>query len=176
MVEGSSKVFTPQSLRALVVELRQQSSDFERLRQSRIEAFSREISDVERRLRRLYELVAADAGLELSDVAPRIRDLKARLETLKRAAVAVAEEKGPEVTCADEDVWEAARMLREVDQTSDNPAKLRQFMERLVKRATVKDDEIAVDYWPESIVQAVGGSQCAVRWLPDLGSNQGHTD
>lgn len=166
------KVFTAGTLRGLVVELRQQSSDFERQQQERIDAFAVEIADVERRLRRLYESIEADAGLELGDVAPRLRELRARHENLKRAADALAMETGPAVSMDDGDVWEAARMLREVVETSEESAKLREFMQKIVKKASIQGDEVTLDYWPESIVSAIGGSQCGVKWLPEVATGR----
>lgn len=159
------RVFTPDNVRALVAELRQQSSSFEVERQARIDAFAREIADVERRLRRLYESVEADAGLELADVAPRIRELRARLEQLQRAEAAVAAELAPVVRVTDADALEAVGQLRAAVESCDSPAQLRQFMEKIVKKASISGDHVTIDYWPESIVNAVG-SQCEIRWLP----------
>ena len=56
------------------------------------------------------------------------------------------------------------------------PTKLRPVTAAIVKKASIRGHEVALDYWPESIVNAIGGSQCEVTWLPDLGSNQGPTD
>ena len=170
------RIFTPETLRGLVVELRQQSSEFERFRQDRIDAIAVELGDVERRLRRLYESIEADAGLELGDVAPRLRELRARQDALKRAGAAVEAEMGPEVSLGEDEVWQAAEMMREGVRSCDDAAKLRQVMSAIVKRASIRGREVAVDYWPESIVNALGGSQCPVTWLLDLGSNQGPTD
>lgn len=166
------RVFTAENLRALVVELRQQSSDFWRQKQDRLDAFATEIADVERRLRRLYESIEADAGLELNVVAPRLRELRTRHENLKRAADTVAMETGPEVSMSDDDVWDAARTLRDVVESSEEPAKLRGFMQKIVKKASIQGAEVTLDYWPESIVNAIGGSQCGVRWLPDLATGR----
>lgn len=159
-------IFTPATLRALVVELRQQSSEFERLRQDRIDAVATELADVERRLRRLYESIEADAGLNLADIAPRLRELRARQETLKRAAESVAAEVGPAIGTDDHDLHRAAVMFRELVQTTEEPAKVRAFMGHIVKKASIRGHQVALDYWPESIVNAIGGSQCVVSWLP----------
>ena len=169
-------IFTPATLRALVVELRQQSSEFERLRQDRIDAVATELADVERRLRRLYESVEADAGLNLADIAPRLRELRERQEKLKKAGEAVAAEVGPAVATDDHDLHRAAQLFRELVQTSDEPAKVRAFMAHVVKKASIRGTEVVLDYWPEALVSAIGGSQSVVSWLPDLGSNQGPAD
>ena len=166
------RIFTPTTLRALVVELRQQSSEFERARQARIDVLANELADVERRLRRLYESIEADAGLELGDVAPRLRELRSRQETLKRAAATVEAEIGPDVRLGEDEVWRAAELFRDVLRSCEEPAKLRQVMAAIVKKASIRGAEVALDYWPESIVSAVGGSQCPVTWLPGVGTGR----
>lgn len=166
------RIFTPATLRGLVLELRQQSSEFARFRQERIDAIAAELSDVERRLRRLYESIEADAGLELADVAPRLRELRGRQETLKRAAADVEAEAGPLVSLSEDEVWRAAELFRDVVRSCDEPAKLRQVMAAIVKKASIRDHEVALDYWPESIVNAIGGSQCAVTWLPGVATGR----
>lgn len=160
-----NQVFTSSNIRALVVELRRESSEFERTRRDRLDAFAAELSDVERRLRRLYESIEADSGLELADVAPRLRELRARQDNLKRAAAAVEAEEGPVSELSDAEVWQAAHVLKDIVRETEDPAKLRQFMERVVKKASIDGDEVTVDYWPESIVNFVRGSQCVVNWL-----------
>lgn len=166
------RVFTPENLRGLVVELRQQSSEFERMRQDKIDAIATELVDVERRLRRLYESIEADAGLELADVAPRLRELRTRQEALKKAAVHTASEDGPQVTMSEEDVWRAAEMFKDVVRSTDDASKLRQFMGSIVKKASISGTEVLLDYWPESIVNALGGSQCEVTWLPGMATGR----
>lgn len=161
-------IFTPATLRALVVELRQQSSEFERLRQDRIDAVATELADVERRLRRLYESIEADAGLNLADIAPRLRELRDRQEKLKKAGDVIATEVGPSVATDDHDLIRAAQMFRELVQTSDDPAKVRAFMGHIVKKASIRGAEVALDYWPEALVSAIGGSQSVVSWLPGV--------
>jgi site-specific DNA recombinase len=171
-----TRVFTPENLRGLVVEMRQQSSSFERERQDRIDALGKESADVERRLTRLYESIEGGAGLELADVAPRIRSLRERQKALSADAERVLGERGPMADVTDADMWRAADLFKEMVRDCEDPARIRQFLTMIIKQASIKGDQIAIEYWPERIVSTVGDSQCSVRWLLDLGSNQGPTD
>lgn len=161
------QVFTPQNLRAFVADLKTQTSQFERDRQAKIDAAAAELADVDRRLRRQYESIEAGTGLNLADVATRIRELKARKEALTRAAEEAAAELPPPVSITEQDAVHAADLLRGMVESCEDAPTLRKFMETVVKQATLLGDQITLDYLPDSIVMAVSGSQCAVRWLPD---------
>lgn len=52
------------------------------------------------------------------------------------------------------------------------PTKLRPVTAAIVKKASIRGHEVALDYWPESIVSAVGGSQCPVTWLPGVATGR----
>jgi hypothetical protein len=76
------------------------------------------------------------------------------------------------VRLGEDDVWRAAELFRDVLRSCEEPAKLRQVMAAIVKKASIRGAEVALDYWPESIVSAVGGSQCPVTWLPGVGTGR----
>lgn len=162
-----SRVFTPENLRGLVVEMRQQSSAFERDRQARIDALGKESADVERRLGRLFESIEGGAGLELADVAPRIRALRERQKNLLAEVERAMAERGPIEGATDEDMWRAAALFRDMVRDCDEPAKIRQFLGMIVKQASIEGDTVTIEYWPERIASTVGDSQCSIRWLPD---------
>lgn len=165
-----SRVFTPDNLRGLVVEMRQQSSAFERDRQARIDAIAKESADVERRLGRLFESIEGGAGLELADVAPRIRSLRERQKTLTAEAEKAMGERGPIEGATDADMWRAAQLFQEMVRDCDEPGKLRQFLAMIVKQASIEGDKVTIEYWPERLASTVGDSQCSIRWLPDPAS------
>ena len=122
-------------------------------------------------------MIKAGAGLVLSDVAPRLRELLVKKEALTGEIGRLDADPGPQVWLGDGEVQAAARIFRDVLMTAENPAKVREFLGLVVQRVTVKDGFASLEYLPERIVNArFGGSQCGVVWLPDLGSNQGPTD
>lgn len=165
-----SQVFTPQNMRQIAQELIQQSDIHNRSRQEQIDALGAESKDVERRLRRLYETIEAGAGLTLADVAPRLRELQARQKeihvTVERLDAQIANT--PEVTV--EQAVQAAGYFREIVENCESPAKVRDFLSHVVKKASIYDLEAIVEYWPERLAAAAGGSQCAITWLPELSS------
>lgn len=67
-------------------------------------------------------------------------------------------------------------MLKEMVQNCEEPGWIRQFLALIVKKASIEGDSVTIEYWPERLASTVGGSQCSIRWLLDLGSNQGPTD
>ena len=162
-----ARVFTPENMTGLVTELRQQSSAFERQRKRQIEALAKETAEVDRRLARLYESIEAGAGLELDDVAPRIRTLRERQKVLKVEAEKTLAEQGPHADVTNEEMMRAAEMFRGLVLDCDDPAKIRNVLEMIVKQASIKGDQITIEYWPERIASTVNDSQCSIRWLPD---------
>lgn len=162
-----ARVFTPENMRGLVTELRHQSSSFEKQRKQQIETLAKETAEVDRRLARLYESIEAGAGLELDDVAPRIRTLRERQKALKAEAEKTLAEQGPHADVTDEDMWRAAEMFRGLVRDCDDPAKIRNVLAMIVKQASIEGDQLTIEYWPERIACTVGDSQCSIRWLPD---------
>lgn len=161
------RVFTVENLRSIVIELKMQRSELQRSRQSMIDALAAEEQDVSRRLRRMYELIEGDAGLNIGDVAPRLRELRERQESIRREVAAIDAEPGEYASVSDADIVRAAETFKDVVRSSDDPAKVRQFLAGIVKQASFDGDKIRVEYWPECVANAVGGSHCGVIWLPD---------
>lgn len=162
------RVLTPENLRALVVEVRQQASQFERDRQGRFDALDAEATDIERRLRRLYATIEGDAGLNLADVAPRLRELRARQEAIRKEVEDLAARSAPDVQLTDAQLWAAVQEVRGMVRDCADVGATRDFLKQIVKKASIEGNQIALEYWPDRIVAAVnGGSQCVVSWLPD---------
>lgn len=162
------RVLTPENLRGLVQEVRQQASQFEKERQSRFDALDAESVDVDRRLRRLYATIEGDAGLNLADVAPRLRELRSRQEAIKREVDELAGRRAPDVELTDAELWRAVEDLRGMVRDCEDVAATRAFLKLIVKKASIERDQIALEYWPERLVSAAsGGSQCVEYWLPD---------
>ena len=169
------RIFTPENLSGLIGELKQAFSDAEVSRQARIDQIALELADVKRRLERQYEVIEGGTGMALSDVATRIRELQARERKLLVEADRVADAPPEIVELTEDDLDHAVRVIRDAVREAD-PQKARQFLAGIVKKASIKGEIINLEYRPDCIVSAASGSQCAVSWLPDLGSNQGPAD
>ncbi|WP_334107375.1 hypothetical protein [Methylobacillus sp.] len=68
---------------------------------------------------------------------------------------------------------------------SKSSAKVRMFLSTFIKEVVLQDKGIELNYWPEKLIAIAGSKKLATNtvvhselpiWLPDLGSNQGHTD
>ena len=71
-----------------------------------------------------------------------------------------------------------ANLFRDIVMTTSDPKKLRMFFASFIQQIVVKDGSVRIEYQAELLVNRVGfdtvhSNKC---WLPDLGSNQGHTD
>lgn len=163
------RVLTPANLSGLVVEMRHCASAFERERQSSFDALGAEAADVEKRLRRIYETIEGGAGLNLADVAPRLRELRARQEAIRREVDELAARVAPDVALSDEQLFAAVDDLRGMVRDCEDVAATRDFLKTIVKKASIRGPKIDLEYWPERLVAAAsGGSQCVVSWLPDV--------
>lgn len=163
-------VFTPENMRWIAQDLIEQGSQDTKAYQEKIDALGAEFSDVERRLRRLYESIEAGVGLSLPDVAPRIRELQGRQKDIQASIDKLAENRPSAPTVTVVEAMRAANYFKEIVETCESPAKIREFLGHIVKKASIYEREAIVEYWPERLVAASGGSQCVVSWLPDLAS------
>lgn len=164
----AGRIFTPENIAGILLEMKSQSSAWAREKQERIDALANDLADVDRRLRRLYETIEAGAGLTLHDVAPRLRQLRERQGMLQLESERLDADPGPQVSLGANDSTMAARVFRDVLLTAENPARVREFIGHFVTRAVVGREVVTLEYLPERIVNTrLGDSQCAVRWLPD---------
>lgn len=164
----AGRIFTPENIAGILLEMKSQSSAWAREKQERIDALANDLADVDRRLRRLYETIEAGAGLALHDVAPRLRELRERQSRLQLESERLDADPGPQMSLGTGDSAMAARVFRDVLLTAENPARVREFIGHFVTRAVVGREVVTLEYLPERIVNTrLGDSQCAVRWLPD---------
>ena len=152
----ATRIFTAENVARIVMDIKRQCGQWERDKQARIDAMADELAGVERRLRKLYETIEAGAGLNLADIAPRLRELRADADP------------GPQTRLDDGDVATAARIFRDILVTAESPAKVREFLGHVLQRAVLDDGSVTMEYLPDRIVNTRSGcSQWDVRWLPD---------
>lgn len=164
----STRIFTPENIKDIVLEVKAQGSEWARDKQARIDAMTGDLAGVERRLRRLYETIEADAGLNLADIAPRLRELRARQEQIRQDIERLDADPGPQLSIDSKESAAMAKIFRNVLVTAENTAKVREFVGRIVQKIMISDASLTLEYLPERIVNArSGGSQWDVKWLPD---------
>nr|MBL8410813.1 recombinase zinc beta ribbon domain-containing protein [Dechloromonas sp.] len=173
----STRIFTPENIANIVFDIKQQAGQWSRERQMGIDNLAAELNGVEKRLRRLYETIEAGAGLSLNDIAPRLRELRAQQDHLKMEIERLDAECGPVQTLSTREIEGAAKIFRDILVTAESPKKVREFLGNVISKITVGESDVRLEYIPSRLATAkIGGSHCEVRWLPDLGSNQGPTD
>lgn len=164
----AEKIFSPHNIGWIVRDIRDQSNQWKINKQKRIDAIAAEMDDIDKRLKRLYESIEAGAGLNLNDVAPRLRELRSRHEILRIEADEIDNEKVPDIGVNDVDLDKSSKIFRDILVTADSPRKIREFVGQVINKITLNATEVDIEYHPERIASAqASGSQCDVRWLPD---------
>lgn len=164
----AEKVFSPHNIGWIVRDIKEQSNEWNRDQQKRFDAIAAEMADIDKRLKRLYDSIEAGAGLNLNDVAPRLRELRSRHEFLRVESETIAAEKPPEISINNADLDKSSRVFRDILVSADSPKKVREFVGQVINKITLNATEVDIEYHPERIVNAqTSGSQCDVRWLPD---------
>lgn len=165
------KVFTHENIASMVTDIKTVSHTWIQDHEARLLVAHRELKDVSAKLTRLYESIEAGAGLQLGDVAPRIRMHKSNKEALERQIAELEQQEGPQILVTEADLDQAAKLFREMVSACEDPRRLRGFLGTFVRRVVILGEEASIEYWPERIVNAPkGGSHCDVSWLPDLSS------
>lgn len=164
----ATRIFTAENVARIVMDIKAQCGQWARDKQARIDTMADEMAGVERRLRKLYETIEAGAGLNLADIAPRLRELRAQQDKLRVEIERIDADPGPQTRLEDGDVATAARIFRDILVTAESPAKVREFLRHVLQRAVLDDGSVTLEYLPERIVNTRSGcSQWDVRWLPD---------
>ena len=151
-----------------------------RLRSAGGHAPDTQLYDRQQRQRKLFELLELHGKdlSNLSDLTQRLRELKHEREQLEQQRQAL-EEPSPEKHFAiDHDsIPRLASLIRQTLHHSP-AAKTRSFLSSFIKEVTAEADKITMEYAPHKAMNH--GPRTVVHstaiWLPDLGSNQGHTD
>ncbi len=164
----SDRIFTVENIEGIVWNIKLQTGTWAREKQKKIDAMADDLRKIEKKLQRLYETIEAGAGLNLNDIAPRLRELRAQQDSLRLEIERLDADDGPKTEVSYDDLATAARIFRDVLVTAESPAKVRSFLGKIIEKVTILDREAVLEYQPERIVNArLSGSQCDVRWLPD---------
>lgn len=168
-----SDVLTWENLRGLCSELYTLADANARAVRDQIDALGKEASELRRRLTRLYDAIeTGEGGLSLAELGPRIRQIKARLDQIDRESAILEASAEPVGELTAQQMDQACNMFKEVLKDCDRPAAVREFLAQIIRKASIKDSEVELEYWPERIVAAAGGNGSYIEnvWLPDPSS------
>lgn len=171
-------VVTPAAMQAAMTDLLAAGADAARTRTARRTELVAQIREHEARSAQLFDVVETQGARtpDLSAVLRRVGQLHDQVEQLQRELARLEALPAPGRP-VDVDADVAVDVMRDVVKASDTKKK-RAFLGAFIERITVGPNEVAVDYHPEALLDAGSGTSVRsdIRWLPDLGSNQGPTD
>jgi len=141
-----SKVLTDDNLEKMVIMVNEELQSVSGILQDQLETIDAESKDVKARLSRLYDVLET-GKLELDELVPRIRELKARQDDLSKTRVQVeAEMVARGVDQVDLSVVQRyARDLRNLLEDSDFTER-KAFLRSFVKKIVVEQEEVTVHY------------------------------
>ncbi len=174
------KVLTRQRISEMVREIYELRGEWHRDRTIRRDAIVADLRQTEAKRAKLFEILelhGKDAP-NLGDLTRRLRQHKDRIEDLEASLLALEDEEDPVFDISEDDIDQAAAVMREIITTTTDAVKLRTFFSGFVDRIVLEGSLARVEYNPEKILKPCpkGAVHSETRWLPDLGSNQGPTD
>lgn len=174
------KVLTAHMMAETVADLHELSSKWINDRAQKRADLSNTMRGVETRLRNLYEVLelhGKDAP-NLGDLTIRIRELRLQRDAAETALIALEAEKPPTGNISRVEIEEMAELMRDVVLNTTDERKLRGFFSSFVEKIVIEAKEVKIEYNGERIMNRAqeGTVHSHAIWLPDLGSNQGHTD
>ena len=180
----AEKVFTPERLRLLLQELKAKLKAAEQDQEGQLKSLSKELEELQQGTERLYE--AVEKGLLPLDgsLQERAHKLQARRQDILMELAGLRQKKAMplnQLTAKQLNAFSMAMRTRLLDRSSAfGKEYLRLFVNEI--RLTGKRVEISGSYGAlaQGIAQMKTGTDVVPAfipvWLPDLGSNQGHTD
>ncbi|MBI4333058.1 MAG: recombinase zinc beta ribbon domain-containing protein [Chloroflexi bacterium] len=140
------RVLARESLERLAVLVNEELNSASGVLKDRFDAIDTELNDVRARLSRLYEVLET-GKLNLDDLAPRLRELKARQDKLAKSRVQVeAEMVAEEVVHVDVEMVKAyAEDLRSLLEEADF-TRSKTFLRSFVKRIEVNGNKATIRY------------------------------
>ena len=174
------KILTKEMLAEAIADLQDIAGKWVADRAEKRAALVESMRAIESRLRNLYEVLelhGKDAP-NLGDLTVRIRELRSQRDETEKSLIRLEGERPPVSDISDYQVDEMALLMRDVVLTTRDEKKLRHFFSSFINKIDVADDYIVIEYNRDNIVNRAGSGtvHSDAVWLPDLGSNQGHTD
>lgn len=169
--EIMDRILTRDRLVEFVRELHLLTGEWVKDRARRRDVIAADLRNTETRLRNLFEVLelhGKDAP-NLGDLTMRMRELKAQRETLEGRLIELEEEVYPAVGIDDDQISQAADLMRDVVMTSKDPAKLRAFFAGFVQEIALEDLDVRIEYRPDMLVNRAGFDtvHSSGVWLPE---------
>lgn len=167
-------VLTPNTLRAVVAELRTLTGRWHHDRAERRRALDAQRQTIARRNGNLYE-VLEEMGRDtpnLSDLTQRLRENNARLRDLEAQIERLDAEEPPRCEMAENDLADLAGYLVALLRQEYNSRKTRALFSDFIEKIMIERASVAIEYNPDRMIRAIPAASCRpvpsqLNWLPD---------
>lgn len=166
------RVLTKENVQGVVDQLDQAATTWVKARAARRRSLVAELRTAEGKRAKLYELLEAEGkqALGIEDLAPRLRELNEQVRRIETALVHLEDEQEPALPQLAASAAEAARVMRDLVLTCNNPRTVRDFVASIVDKIEVGTTEVRVDYHPECLIRDQGAVVHSTKnWLPVVG-------
>lgn len=165
------RILTRERIAEFIRELHELTGEWVKIRAKKREGFVSSMRDVEKRQKKLFEVLelhGKDAP-NLGDLTIRMRELRAQRDALERSLIQLEEEEIPQIDIGQHQVDQMAEILREVVTTSEDPKKQRLFFSGFINEIVLEDNEARIVYDPGKIVNRTGTDVVHSKdsWLPE---------
>ncbi|WP_373278358.1 recombinase family protein [Andreprevotia chitinilytica] len=174
-----NRVLTPERVREAIHEVHQLTSEWNDTIEKQRAAVKAELKKLQQRRNNLFELLELHGKdtPNLGDLTTRLRELGKQIAETEKAYLDIEDYAGDAWSLDETDVIEATQLFRGILADSTDNKKKREFFSSILEQVSVIGNHLQIDYRPLEIVNRPRGAvHSETGWLPDLGSNQGHTD
>jgi len=148
-----SQALTPAALNTLITELKAANDSWGKDNQKRRQQLSTQLSAAKGKLERLYDSLET-GELNLSDLAPRIKQHKNTIGRLEGEIKLIDSEKPPQTNISEGDTEAIAEELRYILTSYQDPKVLRAFFSTFVTKLEIKDGNVIMNFDKRKIITA----------------------
>ncbi|MFZ4285587.1 recombinase family protein [Variovorax sp. HJSM1_2] len=173
------RVLTTSVVEKIVADIRASGGKWAEERVIRRRALVKELREAESRRGNLYDVLETMGTNtpDLADVKTRLSGLVETIRNVERALEALEVKEAPNYDLVDVDPQQAVETIREVIRSCEEPKKLKAMLSTFVDHIAVSNGTVTVAYREDALLRAPNATvHSGVRWLLNLGSNQGPTD
>ncbi len=176
-----TKILTPQRMLDVISEVETLGSEWESNLELRVQATKAELKKIKHTQDKIMEVIETHgaAAPRLGTLLTKLDDLALQEEKLNRTLHELSSNEELE-PISKVDVLQATNILGDIIKTCEDPKRVRTLLQYFVEKIVLNNDSIDFYYRPEKLLRNENSCEHMVHsyesWLPDLGSNQGHTD
>lgn len=180
IVKLADKIFNKKLLLKIAEEIQTLSGSWQKDQAKKVRVINSKIESTKKKRSKIYSLLenTDPEDLNLSHVKPRLLEHNNSIQELERQLFTVNNEKQPYIPVIENDVDDLLAICRSYLIDTSRIKEVRGFLSTFVEKVEIMNDSVKIHYKPEHLIAVVSGGpvHSEERWLPNLGSNQGHKD